>query len=68
LSRSVGGAVYCGGEVRDEGPAGRAGRFPSPPPNILAFKVSLDSHAASLPALDDEYRLVVNHISFTDLL
>jgi hypothetical protein len=40
--------------------------------SLLAFKVSLDSlqqnRDASLPALDDEYRLVVNDIVFTDLL
>jgi hypothetical protein len=34
----------------------------------LAFKVLTHNRGASLSALDDEYRLVVNDISFTDLL
>jgi hypothetical protein len=39
---------------------------------FLAFKVSLDSRdknrGGSLPALDDEYRFVVNDVGFADLL
>jgi hypothetical protein len=45
---------------------------PPPPPNIPGVqsltRFSRQNRGGSLPALDDEYRFVVNDIGLTDLL
>jgi hypothetical protein len=47
-------------------------RLPPPPPDIprdqSLTRFSRQTRGGTLPALDDEYRFVVNDIGFTDLL